>query len=94
MVRSCAEGPPGLAPDREFWPRDVHTGEPVDLRGLHPCGVGTRGVVVVTLVSKARLGVFTDHPDELARALESQLSPSTGHAERGERRDEAQQSGE
>jgi hypothetical protein len=61
--------PLDLTPDRAFTPRDARTGEPVDIPGVLPCGVGSQGIVVVTRVSEDALGVFTDHGEEVADAL-------------------------
>jgi hypothetical protein len=71
--------PLDLTPDRAFTPRDARTGELVDLPALRPCGVGSRGVVVIARVSEDTLGVFTDHVEEVAEALTALLASAHPH---------------
>ena len=68
--------PLDLTPDRAFTPRDARTGEPVDIPGVLPCGVGSQGIVVITRVSEDALGVFTDHAEEVTDALTALIAPA------------------
>jgi hypothetical protein len=66
--------PVDLTPQRAFSPRDLRTGEPVDILGVVPCGVGSQGIVLIARAGDDTLGVLTDHAEEVLDALTTLLA--------------------